>query len=167
MDRELPRTVGAAKMIAREAVISGQVSMAKLARVVDLLADSSGHAWVELAFAKDDEQRWLISGNVSAECAVFCQRCLKAMPLQIEQEFHLALVSSDGVDLPEPLEPCLLRNDSINLHALVEDEMLLALPMISMHPEHCNTHQPQAVETTENRDTRRPFADLADMLNRR
>jgi uncharacterized metal-binding protein YceD (DUF177 family) len=47
----------------------------------------------------------------------------------------------------------------------VEDELLLALPLISRHAagEACELPQAQAARTA-GRDTRRPFAGLKDLL---
>jgi uncharacterized protein len=58
------------------------------------------------------------------------------MPLSVQADLSLAFV--EGVDearmLPEALDPTLVRHGQINLRDLIEDELLLALPQVAMHP---------------------------------
>jgi uncharacterized protein len=54
---------------------------------------------------------------------------------QVDAQVNLMLVRSDAAgDVPEPYEPLPVVADGVNLGDLVEDELLLALPQIAMHP---------------------------------
>jgi uncharacterized protein len=74
--------------------------------------------------------------TAQASVRVTCQRCLTSMdlPLTVNNRFRfvadeaMALEQDDGCD-----EDLLVSSRIFDLHALVEDELLLALPMVPMH----------------------------------
>ncbi len=166
--RALPRTIGLAKMIAHEGIVEGQVAASELSRLTGVLANEEGYAAVKLSFAKDEQNRRCISGELSALINVFCQRCLSAMPLQLEQTLSLAAVGDEeaGKQLPASLDPVLVEEDELSLYELIEDELLLALPIVSMHAEKCGERH-RGVRLSEQAEPRqKPFEDLASMLGK-
>lgn len=166
--RALPRTVALAKMIAQEGMIEGQVGVDQLPRLAGVLANEKGWASVKLAFAKDDQNRRCINGECSAQVNVFCQRCLSAMPLQLEQSFALAVVGDEETSrqLPATLDPVVMEDDELQVYELIEDELLLALPIVSMHAERCGERQYFASESESSEPRQKPFENLADMLGK-
>ena len=99
-----------------------------------------------------------------------CQRCLEAMAVHVDAPIALALVHSVvGADdlglsavegVPEDLDPLPLGQDAIRPLDLVEDELLLAIPQIALHPvQTCGSAGSPAPPAEEMREN--PFAVLA------
>ncbi|MFK7731640.1 MAG: YceD family protein [Pseudomonadales bacterium] len=166
--RDLPGEVSIARLLAAEAQLEGRLAIRQLKRLLDLLASDEGDANVDLQFIRDDEGRRLIKGSVSASMDVYCQRCLDPMTLTLKQGIALALVAGEDTakQLPEELEPLIVVDDTVDLHALVEDELLLALPIVSLHEQSCATQRYMSAEEPEQEPRQKPFEDLAEMLGK-
>jgi len=79
--------------------------------------------------------RLSVDGNVRLEC----QRCLESLELPLRFEVQLGLASSEAEIMAADDEDDvdrILTGREMNLAALVEDEVLLALPMVPKH-ERC------------------------------
>lgn len=77
-----------------------------------------------------------VEGRVSGILPMACQRCLETVPVQVEQEFRLAVTASgDEETLPADFEPWPLIEGPVSLGQLIEDELLLALPLVPMHEQ--------------------------------
>jgi len=167
--RVLPQFVSVSRMVGNAAELSGVVSLGSLDQLLGLLADPEGNVSVELQFGKDDEGRRLVSGSVEAELSVYCQRCLDAMMVPVQQSFSLGLVDDEeqAHQLPEHLEPLLVADDGVSLYELVAEELLLALPIVSAHAEQCGEQQYMR-EPDEHRvaPRQKPFEGLANLLGK-
>jgi len=76
--------------------------------------------------------------SVSGEVELTCQRCLGSMPYKVEVERTLYLARNEAemerLDaLPD--SDAIQAGESLNLVDLVEDEVLLSLPLATMHAE--------------------------------
>lgn len=100
-----------------------------------------------------------------------CQRCLEpvAVPLTIDSEFALLQDESQAALVSEDTETILLDeitdDERLNLLAMIEDELLVALPLAPKHA-HCHMAVTQAGELPEaavQQDN--PFAVLAALKN--
>jgi len=94
-----------------------------------------------------------------------CQRCLGALeyPLHIEASLHLAATQAE-IDA-DPLEAegpeRIVASREMPVRDLVEDEVLLAIPLAPRH-EHCGGGAAQAP-----RERQSPFAGLRGMVDGR
>jgi len=99
-----------------------------------------------------------------------CQRCMQAMELGIESTTNLALIlaEADAAEVPDELEPVLAREGRISTGELVEEELLLALPIVPLHEELAECAVPPAApliaEEGPEHVTQRPFEGLAELL---
>lgn len=67
-----------------------------------------------------------------------CQRCLQPMTqaLQVDRAFRFVRGEAEAARLDEELEDDVLElPPRLDLHALVEDELILALPLVPRHAE--------------------------------
>ncbi|HET9108089.1 MAG TPA: YceD family protein [Steroidobacteraceae bacterium] len=116
----------------------------------------SGFAAVELALA----------GSATLQC----QRCMQPMQLALQSTTEVALIlaEADVGDVPDELEPVLARDGRISVGELVEEELLLALPIVPLHEEplECAVAPaaPLLAEEAPEHVTQRPFAGLGDLL---
>lgn len=137
----LPTTLDVRKAAAREVTVDGVLTLSKMARLQGVLASTDGHVEAQVAFSKDEENRFIATVIVRAEVEVSCQRCLESMPYRVESENRLAIVGDDerASQLPSQLEPWLVETEQGDLWGLVEDELILAIPIINLHEsEDCN-----------------------------
>lgn len=143
LDSTLPKTVVIRKMVIRSGTLEGVVEIAALPRLNQLLVDELGKVDVYLEFDSDDQRRNRIRGHVRANVNVYCQRCLESMPLDIGINIDAAAVISDekAQQLPRNIEPVMLDEEELNVYELVEDEILLAMPIVTMHSESCGERQ--------------------------
>ncbi len=76
----------------------------------------------------------LVDGSVRLEC----QRCMGSLDLPLHLEAHLQLASSEAeMAAADDEVEHVLAGREMNVAALVEDEVLLALPMVPKH-ERCS-----------------------------
>lgn len=125
-----------------------------------------------LRFFRDNQRRAAVSGHVEAEVALCCQRCLGTAILPIRQDFELVLVRSlvEAEQLPEEADPLLAPADEpLVVSDLLEDELLLALPLVPKHPEQCvrvpELNEPDEAEAS-NDERPNPFAVLKTLKDR-
>ena len=116
-------------------------------------------------------QPWLRL-HIHTEVARHCQRCLQTLvlPVAVDRLFRFvpdeATASAQDEDSAEDV---LVWDKHFDLHALLEDEILLDLPLIPMHAQ-CPllAAQPPAAATpvAPAEEKRQPFAGLADLLKK-
>lgn len=153
--------------------IAGSWPVNRLDRLSDMLVDDHGDIHAELTFGQEDRVLF-VSGKVKATLKVTCQRCMNPMDLPLETDFRLALVHDESrVDrLPEAFEPLLLEDEAMSVPNLLEDELLLAMPLVPVHEVDCSDYlrqqkvrqQVDKVQQAEEKDKKNPFAVLKDLL---
>lgn len=153
-------------MFAREGVISAELPLAKLQRLTGQLASNDGAVAVDLRFGRDEEGRRVISGTLDTAVEVACQRCLQDMTLALHSEIDLFAVDTEEAlqELRDDQDGVVIPEDGLlDVLALVEDELLLSLPMIPMHEDTaCNAVLNALREGEAVADSRpNPFAVLA------
>lgn len=164
----LPRSVDALKLCQQQALVAGFLPLAGLRRLSEALCCAEGEAEVELEFRLDEQARKIVHGHLKAVMPMVCQRCLEQMKVPVDVSLSLALVWSDeqAARLPRSLDPVLMESQELDLHGLLEEELLLALPLVPHHepgvcrpPPSCTT-QPveQPVVRKDN-----PFQVLAEL----
>ena len=131
----LPTTLDVRKAAARGVTVKGAVAVAQMARLRDILASDRGSAEVLIAFSQDEEKRCIARISVQAELELNCQRCLESMSSRVSAEHTLGIVGDDELagQLPRHLEPWVVQGERADLWALVEDELMLGMPIVSLH----------------------------------
>ncbi len=164
----LPTTLDVRKAAARGTVVSGSVALSALQRLKGALASEEGAIDVTCAFGRDEENRSVVSVSVNARLMVACQRCLEPMPLSLASENELAIVGDDEMakQLPASLDPWVVEGEQGDLWGLVEDELILEIPVVAYHDkDDCNElldayrHPPEPPET----DGDNPFKVLEQL----
>ena len=138
----LPKQVDVRKLIVKSAEITAQEPVARLERLSGLLADDSGEALVNLRFFVDEGRFRKIEGDIRSTVNVICQRCLEPMPIALTAEVNLAVVwtEDEAKQLPRVLDPLIVGEDPIDLSEIVEEELILSLPIVSYHEGECEGH---------------------------
>jgi uncharacterized protein len=144
--------------------LHGEMAVAGFARLQDALHANAGFVDFHLRGSLDDRRRPVLSVEVQGELQLQCQRCLGgvAMPLDLRRQLVLVSKPAELVDPAEeedavdtiPMEP------QMDVAALVEDEILLALPV---SPRHEDCAAPAATGEAE-APKQSPFAVLAERM---
>lgn len=149
--------------------IERQFPIAVFARLGDRLAEPDGSARMRLELQMLDG---MPAGVLRLQAGVVqeCQRCLRPVRRAVESESRLAFVAREDVPLPADHEPVVGDPHRVDLAALVEDELLLAVPLIAKHApgEECRLPAQAGARESEPapaaQEMRRPFAGLKDLL---
>jgi uncharacterized protein len=108
--------------------------------------------------------------SLAGKVALQCQRCMQPMEWVLDSTTEVALIfaEADAADVPEDLEPVLARSGTISAGELVEEELLLALPIVPLHEElrDCAlpATAPLVADEAPEHVTQRPFAGLGELL---
>ena len=165
MATELPDEVDCRQLADELGAISGSISAARLARISGSFR-ITGSANAELDFYRDERGRVIINGEITAPIEAVCQRCLEWMALELGVSVHVVALPTMDDDEPEGLDIVAVPGGQLRLAEWVEDEILLACPMIPAHDTaSCSAPQGAAPESTEERH--KPFAGLADLIDKR
>ncbi len=134
------KTIDPFRLADQAAELTGQVPLAQLPRLHDLLCHQSGDVHYQLQFGKDAEGCRTIHGQIEATLPLICQRCNQELAFALQIEFLLSPIISDkqATSLPASYEPLVTAGEPVTLQVMLEEEILLALPMIPMHdPQQC------------------------------
>lgn len=147
MSRELPNLVGTvvdSLEFARDGgVLDGMLKIADLPRLADVLAATGGNLAVRLegqrVIASDGGRSFWLILAVEGALSLVCQRCLSGVEFPLTLESRLQLVAPGqpwpDEDLADDDTDAIAADKQLSLLALVEEEVLLALPIAPMHEE--------------------------------
>ncbi len=163
---EIEETLNFARQVERNRSIEGIYPIKKLNRLAEFLLNTDGNVQVKLAFG-DSAGFAALKGLVTAKVQLQCQRCLQPLEVELSGQFKFALVNNeeDISLLPEEFEPCLLDAEEQSVVELIEDELLLCLPMVANHNEDCSAYMMQknkavAAKINAEKAAEHPFAAL-------
>ena len=141
--------------------MQGEVTVAQLTRLADSLFDAGGYLKFTLAGSCDARRRPRLNLKVEGEVNLRCQRCLGSLAYPVAVESSLLVLTPDaggetaGIDDLDGVP----ANPGIEVRVLIEDEVLLAIPIAPRHSEgQCSA----AVNTTRDHAAS-PFAALAPL----
>lgn len=134
----LPKTMDPLRWAEGQRRVMGYLPVADLPRLAALLYHAQGDIAVDLQF-EVNEQGWpLIVGQLRVTLSLTCQRCLEEWSIPLEVRVALALMSpsqmAEEERLPPGFEPLEVQSTPMPLADLIEDEVILALPLVPNHP---------------------------------
>lgn len=169
-EAQLPKQVDAVKLVNVNQRLEAKINTENLARLKAAVINSSDFVNCEIEFHQDESRHRLMTGSINTQVSLICERCLEEVQLPISSQFQIGLVFNDeqAAQLPKAFEPVELDEEGqLNLWEVMEDEVLLALPMFPTHAEgECKlkTLPEPSAEITDSSDERdNPFAVLAKL----
>jgi uncharacterized protein len=134
---QIPAYIDARKAFVQETELQGAVDLERLPRFAETLASDKADVVVSLRFARGENGQRTITGHLRAATEVSCQRCLEPMPVSWEDD--IALVLLEDASLAESLEPewdpWVWAEPKLTLAYLVEEQLLLSMPVVSYHTD--------------------------------
>lgn len=172
----LPNKVDAHRWADRGMQLEQDVPLASFARLSALLGEDSGLLSLKASFSRDPRRHPWLQLALKASPVLICQRCLGPMAWEIDEALSLHLLTDESAAerLSDSDDYVFLDEEGqLDLLQVVEDELLLCLPMVGKH-DRCvemvefektvvvDKPMPPAGEVGQ--EMRKPFAALADLL---
>ena len=144
--------------------LRGTIPVADLGRLQDVLYSSEGMIEYTLSGGSDEQGNPVLDGTIKCMLRLKCQRCFEGLDYLLDLAPRFALVEDEQGfgDLAEEAESVdLIRAEpELDVLALVEDEILLSLPMSPLHPlAECKAGR--YLDQTEAAEPKNPFGALA------
>ena len=141
--------------------LAGEINAANCARLLESLSERGIGANIrfKLTGAAKQLRNPSLHLHIDAQLPVTCQRCLGDMQVQLNLDFDYIICNelpneTDENDETDWLEAA----PDMDVHALIEDELLLAMPIAPMHAHDCSKQSMQSGEKPN------PFAVLKGLI---
>ena len=173
--------VDALLLATRGATEVREFRLADLPRLTDLAADEHAQARLAVQFHLVDKRVGIV-GRATANLKLVCQRCLSAVQVPVDDEFHIVLIDAEAEldQLSDDQDAVIADATRLELSWLLEEQLLLALPLVPAHAsnEECASRNAVSANGAAGKtvadlelpkpkasETQRPFANLRDLLN--
>jgi len=170
MSNDLPLRFDPLLFARRGRHFTGNLPVQDLPRIMELAPNSECDFHVSMTFSMSSLQFPMVKGTIEGKIVQLCQRCMNNASIPISSQFQLILVTPDLVETAseEGHELFEYTGQSIMTAELVEDEIILSMPIVAKHAsiEDCDTtvrqkmHEFDEVPTDEKDN---PFAKLKDL----
>lgn len=160
------KVIDSQKFAAAESSIRGKLDLAQMPRLADVLVCHDGSLRCEVSGTRETDcevTRYGLHLRVEGVLALQCQRCLGevAFDCRIDRRFLLLPPGSEWPEdeLTADEYDAIPASQELSLAVLVEDEVLLALPLVPRHEDCSGPDRGLAVVD----ETSSPFAVLAGL----
>lgn len=119
--------------------LSGIVTVVELSRLVDVLHSGTGTLEYTLSGGVNQYGKPVLHCRVKGKLQLQCQRCLEGMEYMLDTQSELVLARDEAELLQldeqdDEATDAILADAKLNVLALIEDEVLLDLPLAPRHP---------------------------------
>lgn len=127
--------------------------------------DTAVRGRLEFGFADERQEVPEVRCRLTANVDAVCQRCLQAFKLRLATEMNmLLLVFGQNVEGYEDYEVWELEDRTLRPIDVVEELLVMALPLSAMHADAASCKALPQVQRHE-QETTRPFAALRKQMN--
>jgi uncharacterized protein len=141
----------------------GDWPLSDFPRLRDLLAADAGVVHYAIEGVRDERGRPGLRVSVRGTLQLRCQRCLEALPYEVDTAETLVLAASLAEIHAEPADAHaadrVVAGRDMPVRDIVEDELILALPYAPRH-ESCSTRPSPDADAKQS-----PFAGLRGLLH--
>ncbi|MEO6075998.1 MAG: YceD family protein [Dokdonella sp.] len=165
MSSDLPPSVDVARMVQSRRSFTGSLPLMRFTRLAGSLAGSEGEVTYQLDFDRDSFGTSMLHLKATTQLPLLCQRTLEVFlePVVLDQQLGLISDESEEAALLPEYEALLVGADGhLDLVDVIEDELILALPLVPTRPgaplEHIEMADDEMQPLQDN-----PFAALASL----
>lgn len=136
----IPPHIDPRKLADRAATLEGGWPIKQFPRLCEQLVSDVGDVHARFEFGRDEQGLIVMRGELEVEVQMVCQRCLESAVLPVHSEFVYAVLREGASQdsLPKGYDALEVGEEPLDLLTLVEDELLLALPIVPTHdPDAC------------------------------
>ena len=165
----VPITVDPVRSAGKGLSFEGVVPSANLNRLQEMLLSPCGDIDTSLFFDRDEQNIVYFCGNAKVDVSLTCQRCNEPMSVPVSADFQYAPVNNKvkAEDLPDYYDAAEMNElGEVNVHEIVEDELILALPLVALHAdENCAIDRNTMTfgELPPEAEKKNPFAVLQEL----
>ncbi|MCH7882265.1 MAG: DUF177 domain-containing protein [Proteobacteria bacterium] len=161
MQGKLKRHYQIQKEVSRGDYFQGVIELRALLRLAGKLESDQGKIMVEFEFTASDYDCPILNGRLETSLTVECQRCLKSMDVAMKSEFKLLIDAPDELAHESSLDTIYSDNGAIDIFEVVEEELILGLPLVAMHDDiSCDEYGRSQDETPDISVKENPFSVL-------
>ena len=119
----------------RGAVLEGTIPLERFGRLKELLNSCEGDATARITMRKSHDDMLLMELQCAAALELVCQRCLEPMVHEVDERVDFAVAETeDSLSvLPRDVELVVLNGDRFQPANLIEDELIVSLPLVPVH----------------------------------
>jgi uncharacterized protein len=120
---------------ARHGTLGGEIELGKLQRLAALLHDDGGSVRASLRFQQRGDGWLAVRLEYETTVRLMCQRCLEPYSERVAGQVELALAESGSMPsaVPEGFEPVELDRGRLLPAELIEDELIVSIPLVPKH----------------------------------
>jgi len=165
MSAALPDRVDVARQVQAQRTFEGSLPLASMQRLRGSLDDTEGEARYSIEFGRDGLGIAFLALRVEAALPLSCQRALETFAYRVAIDQRLGLIASESEEasLPEGYEPLLVADGQLDLADVIEDELILALPVVPLKPGAPLEWKDAPAEDEADEQRPNPFAVLGSL----
>jgi uncharacterized protein len=140
MRQHLPKEIDPFRFAHNGRELEGTVDVADLSRLAGALKNTSGQVNISMRFDIDATGTPFMQGHFETTLSLICERCMGELSYPLVIDTQLGLVKNETMisRLAEQYEPWLIEdNEQVDPVSIVEDELILALPLVPKHDYNC------------------------------
>jgi uncharacterized protein len=157
------------KEVAQKGCFEGEIALSGLKRLGELmpleaLCVEDRNVSVNFEFLRNEFDVPLVAGRLQTSLELECQRCLKLLEYPMVVDFRLMIDADDEIVRHSSEDTLHSADGYIDIAEVVEDEMILALPLVAMHEDtSCNENWQVTELQAETPIKENPFAVLQQL----
>lgn len=157
--------------------LHGRLPLPDLSRLSELLSSTQGPPvqWTLKGFQRERigmRPQAMVTLQVRGALPLICQRCLQAMQYAVDEAVDFRLVAEEPELTQAEIEAedeALPAINPVDVLSLIEDQLILALPIVPMHdvcPQRgAPEPTPSRTDEAPAEERQHPFANLRDLLD--
>jgi uncharacterized protein len=163
----LPERIDPLHLADHRVCLEGNLPLRRFVRLKELLVEDAGEVRFSANFTRDESEQRIVELDLAASLKFACQRCMQPMVVDVSIQSTLALVEdeAEAERLGGRYEPLVVTGERMPLVEMLEDELLLRVPMIPKH-EAGGDCQATFASVSPADAGQNPFAALAALKNR-
>lgn len=175
MRQQLPKEIDPFRFANNGRQLEGELALADMSRLSESLFDNSGSVAVSMQFDVDQTGTPNLHGHFETTLSLTCERCMQAVAFPVVIDTWLGLVRHEKLaeSLAEQYEPWVIDDtDLVDPATVVEDELILALPLVPKHDYDCLPEEAwfagdKEVEENPAEKPESPFAVLSALKSKK
>lgn len=130
----LPHKVDPFRFAENEVRLEGIIPLKDMERLHPSLQNDEGQVVVNMTFGVDEQGIRIVRGHYDTHLMLQCQRCMEALKYAVSGDLLLGIVAEKDIDtLPKGYDAAIVKDGSLILKDVIEDELILSLPIVPMH----------------------------------
>lgn len=167
---KIPVTLDPVRAAQKRSSYDGVILLSGLTRLGEHLLETAGDVTVSIDCDIDEQKLVVLKGNAACTVQVACERCQQPLELELSCQFAFTPIRGDNTALdhiPECYDVIVKdEHGEVNLRQMVEDELILTLPMYPVHDEQfCSAPEKPASfgKVVDEDEKPNPFAILQEL----